>query len=135
MVPVSILSKELSKPALLLFIAMSGHADGATRRCYASQRTLAVELDWWYGEKDPDRRRIRTYMKELEKAKLIKRAGRHVWADATWTDQWTVAPYLPEGDVSSPPGDVLSPSGVEQRGGRWRESDPPDGENLTPPRW
>jgi hypothetical protein len=139
MVPVSILSKDLSKPALLLFIAMSGHADGETRRCYASLRTLAAELDWWYGKEHPDTRRVRVYRDELEDAKLIKRAGRHVWADAHWTDQWIVAPYLPVYDDMSHEGDDTSHTPGVDQGVTSVSSDtavceiwtPPDGDDTS----
>jgi hypothetical protein len=139
MVPVSILSLDISKPALRLFVAMSGHADGETRRCYASQRTLAGELGWRYAAKDqtrdpfPDTRRVRRHLKELEKAQLIRRAGRHVWTDDKWPDQWIVAPYLPVCDVTSHAGDTTSPSRVADADTPMVTSGAADGDNPAPP--
>jgi hypothetical protein len=79
-------------PALRLFVVMSSHADGQTRRCYASQVTMAEELGW-FSAQWPDTRRVRRYIPELVDADLIREHGRHIWGDGHWTDQYQVAPF------------------------------------------
>jgi hypothetical protein len=88
-------------PALRLLVLMSSHADGQTRRCYASQVTLAEELGWFSADW-PDTRRVRRYTPELLDADLIREDGRHVWGDGHWTDQYLVAPFpLADSDITS----------------------------------
>ncbi len=82
----------ISAPALRLLVVMSSHADGQTRRCFASQGTLADELDWFSGDYS-DTRRVRRYVAELLDADLIRKDGRHVWDDGCWTDQYRIAPF------------------------------------------
>jgi hypothetical protein len=98
-VPAFVLDTSIGKPALRLFIAMSAHADGEGRLCYAGQNTLALDCVWGVSKDGltGDTRRVRRGQEELTAWDLIRPAGRHVWADGVWTNQYLIAPY-PDGE-------------------------------------